>query len=165
MNLTLKNIKTFNGNEGPGFSATLFIDGRKAGDVVDDANGGEYRYHVSGEDHATLLAHAASLPRDREDSQLSPETWARCNLDSIIAKIVDETLMEKSMQRRCSSAVCYRLKGDKSGTFLRVAPRGGKKTIPDWDAWVAKTVAEIRKRHGDKIEVIYNEKHAKAAAR
>jgi hypothetical protein len=182
MNLTLKNIKTFNGNEGPGFSATLYIDGRKAGDVVDDANGGEYRYHVSREDHAALLSYAGSLPDETDEERsarglsalpehspetppLSPAIRASCNLDSLVAKIVDEIEMEKSMKKRCASAVCYRLVGDAAGTFLRVAPRGGKKAIPNWDAWVEKTVAEVHKRHGDKIEVVYNEKYAKATQR
>jgi hypothetical protein len=165
MNLTLKNIKTFNGNEGPGFSATLHIDGRKAGDVVDDANGGEYRYHVSRDDHAALLAYAASLPVDKEDSDLSPAIRAGCNLDSLVAKIVDEAEMDKSMKRRCSSSVCFRLKGSEPCAFMQVSPKGGKKAITNWDAWVEKTVAEVHKRHGDKIEVVYNEKYAKATQR
>ena len=163
MNLTLNGIKTFNGNEGPGFSATLYIDGRKAGEVVDDANGSEYRYHVSREDHEALLKFAATLPQDLKDGEepFRPETWARVALDSIVGKLVDDTESEKRLKRHCSASVCYRLKGDEKGTFLKIAPVGGKKRVADWDAWVAKTIEKIRVKHGDKVEVIYNEKHSK----
>ena len=42
--LQLKNIKTFNGRDGIGVSATIYFEGKQCGTFLDEANGGEY-YH------------------------------------------------------------------------------------------------------------------------
>lgn len=44
MTYTVKNVKTFIGNEGQGFNANLYRDGIKVAFVFDDANGGDYSY-------------------------------------------------------------------------------------------------------------------------
>lgn len=38
--LTLKNIKTFNGMDGVGFSASVYIDGKSVGEAIDEGRGG-----------------------------------------------------------------------------------------------------------------------------
>ena len=42
--ITLKNLKTFDGKEGEGFSASIYLDNKKIGTVVDSAYGGCYDY-------------------------------------------------------------------------------------------------------------------------
>jgi hypothetical protein len=180
MNITLKGIKSFNGMEGKGFSATLYIDGRKAGEVFDDARGGEFCYQILREDHAALLKHAATIPDETNEErvargleplpphspdvpELSPETKARCNLDSLIARLVDEAEEAKTVKRWCASAVVFTLKGAKAGEYQTIKPRGGKKAIKDWPAWVAKAIEDVKKKHGDKIETVWNEKLAETA--
>ena len=44
MTYTVKNVRTFIGNEGQGFNANLYRDGIKVAFVFDDANGGDYSY-------------------------------------------------------------------------------------------------------------------------
>lgn len=42
----LKNVKTFQGKEGNGFSASVYLDGKRIGTVTDSAFGGEYDYDI-----------------------------------------------------------------------------------------------------------------------
>lgn len=63
MLLEIKNLKTFRGMEGSGFNATLYIDGRKSGMVIDDGNGGCFSYQLPREDHQKIIDHAKTLPR------------------------------------------------------------------------------------------------------
>jgi hypothetical protein len=45
--ISLKNIKTFTGQEGIGFSASVYLDGKRVGTVIDSAFGGEYDYDIT----------------------------------------------------------------------------------------------------------------------
>ena len=42
--IELKGIKTFQGMEGVGFNANIYLDGKKVGFVMDSAYGGDYNY-------------------------------------------------------------------------------------------------------------------------
>lgn len=44
--VTLKNVKSFRGREGHGLNADVYVNGKKCCFIMDDANGGEYRYEV-----------------------------------------------------------------------------------------------------------------------
>jgi hypothetical protein len=54
-------IKSFRGREGYGFNATLHRDGRKVAFVIDEANGGCFRYEWLGKDVATRQADEQAL--------------------------------------------------------------------------------------------------------
>ncbi len=41
----VRGIKTFNGMEGAGYNATLYRDGKKVAEVIDDASGGPLMFH------------------------------------------------------------------------------------------------------------------------
>ena len=53
--ISLKSVRTFEGAEGTGFSANIFIDGKKIGSVLDDAWGGSYVYNYDSKEGEDLL--------------------------------------------------------------------------------------------------------------
>lgn len=63
--VSLKAIKTFEGAEGMGFTANIYIDGKKVGFVRDDAWGGSYDYDFSNDDGEKLLTARAKEWYDR----------------------------------------------------------------------------------------------------
>jgi hypothetical protein len=60
MTYTVKNVKTFIGNEGQGFNASLCRDGIKIAFVFDDANGGCYSYQWEDGDEPQVDIHITS---------------------------------------------------------------------------------------------------------
>ena len=55
--LEIKKIKTFNGMEGVGLNATLYFDGKKVCEVLDEGCGGTMTYHwTDGADHNSEIA-------------------------------------------------------------------------------------------------------------
>lgn len=169
MNLTIKNLRTFRGMEGEGFSLVLYIDGRKAGEVFDDARGAELCYRISREDMEALLAYAATLPdpmsaeerakRGQEplpplSRPLSPETDARLRLDVLLEDLVNAAREEKTVRRWIKTKVVYRRKGDKPGAYITVAPPKGQKLTP---AFVEQQCRLIRAREGERLDSILNE--------
>lgn len=42
----IKNYRSFPGGEGYGFSASLYIDGKRVGEITDYGNGGEWRWSI-----------------------------------------------------------------------------------------------------------------------
>ena len=144
MKLEVKNIKTFRGMEGMGFNCTLYIDGRKAGMVIDDARGGSYHYEISGDDYKNLRDYAKSLPH-------LPCEWKtgvlfEQDLDSIIGKLVDNFENDKRMKRFCKTSLVYSLKTDKPGQFWKQS--GG---------YSPEKAQKIRAEFGDNLLCIYNE--------
>lgn len=53
--IELKAIKTFTGTEGTGFSANIYVDGKKAGHVSDAAYGGCYNYDYDDTEHHNIV--------------------------------------------------------------------------------------------------------------
>jgi len=55
MKIELKNIKTFEGHDGIGLNADIFVDGVKTAHVHDGAYGGCYEYHTHNKEKMTQL--------------------------------------------------------------------------------------------------------------
>ena len=155
MKITLKGIKTFTGMEGEGFSATLYVDGKKAGDVFDDARGGEMTYRVPDSVFERLLAHAAKVKDDDDesDSKLSPETMAKLKLDCLMAGLVDDIMEERQIKRWCSKSTVFLLKGDEEGRYRTIKAK-----------YEPKVAKHVREKYGDKLVEIVNERFLKASA-
>ena len=173
MDITIKGLKTFRGNEGLGFSLWLCIDGRKAGEVVDDANGGTLTWHgFSKSDRDALDAFALALPDPFADADeerkakgeppldMSRECRASEALDYYVGRLVDEHEEAKTIKRWCRTKIIFRLKADEKGKYRTIAPPKGHKLTPDY---ITKAAASLREKYGDKLEVIYNERLATAA--
>lgn len=96
-------IKSFRGREGYGFNATLHRDGRKVAFVIDEANGGCFRYEWLGKDAATrqadeqaLADYCATLPQTDLGNGHSVATDA----DLFLATIVEDAENAQRLLRR-----------------------------------------------------------------
>src|SRR6185295_17062882 len=118
MNLSVKNVKTFRGQEGIGFTADLYLDGKKIAFVRDNAQGGGYDYeparnHVGTTEEirawreleGRLHAYAASLPKIPDE--YIPE-GLQPNLDMVMDNLVTAFQVEKEYKRKCKTRTLYR---------------------------------------------------------
>ena len=167
----MRKVKTFRGREGDGFNAELCRDGKPVAFVMDDANGGMYRWEwydrseprvkktVEGYDgkpfertmtpeEAKLEDHVATLPKEswEYDAELHAVT------DEIfVGGLVDDVANDKRMKRLCKTKVLFRLAGDKEGEYRTVKAA--------YDARVKEWMAG---KYGDKVVEVLNDKYAAA---
>lgn len=156
MRIEIRNLKTFPGMEGQGFSAAIYVDGHRAGEVTDDARGGEFHYRVPDADLRTILAYAAEhgkeLPPDLKHG-LSPDAASRVQLDSLVNDLVTRALEDKTIKRWCSTKTVFRLKGDKPGEYRTIKAN-----------YSLKVAEHLREKHGESLEEILNERYTRSRA-
>ena len=146
---TLKKVQSFRGHDGFGFNADLYIDGKKAATVFDDAHGGCYSYTVVDADlFRQFKVHVESLPD--EPASWDPNIKIKPDLDSVVYCYVNKYLDEKQFRLWCKTKICFRVAGDKHGTWSTIA---GAYT-PDYGV---KLRAQYE-RNGKHIEEILNER-------
>jgi hypothetical protein len=118
----IKNLKTFKAHEGmPGYSCTLYIDGKKACDVFEDCGGGELQttwfdrtLQKVLDDHCKTLP---PLPKDERYPDLP-----QLNMDAylFIDNLVNDLLTEredKKMVKKFAQKLCCKLPSDKRGQY------------------------------------------------
>lgn len=95
MEITLKKVKTFDGHEGIGLNATVFVNGEKCFGYIDDASGGEpHHYPFNKELYQQLKDYAASLPKEKvDDFEIQPD------IDTLVNKAFEAYELEKSDKR------------------------------------------------------------------
>jgi len=110
MKITLKNLKiaAFLSQETTAFSATVYVDGVKAGTASNDGHGGSNNYYFDDPKmEAKLEAFAATLPKVKfGDTELS------MNLDLVIDDLMQKMEEEKRMVRHCKTKTLFLLEGD-----------------------------------------------------
>lgn len=163
--LTVKSLKSCLGNEGYAYSATLYFDGKRVGEVRDDGNGGEPFVHffkkVGGkivrdeEAKKRVLAYVEEQP----EVDMGPhpadrsKTWMlKPDLSWVVGQVVDQALEEAQFKKWCRTKVCFRLKGDEEGTWRTIKANFKKEG--------ARVKAHLVKEYGDRIEEILNERFA-----
>ncbi len=108
---TVKNVKTFRGNEGTGFDATLYVDGKRVGYVVDSAYGGSYEFHITPEAKKALDEYAASLPVVETD--MADQTAAggkfkyQPDAEHVIDDLVNRYAAERDLKRSLKSKTLF----------------------------------------------------------
>ena len=152
MKIEVRRVKSFKGHDGMGFNADLFVDGVQVAEVIDTASGGQYEYFWTNKANGMekkLEDYAASLPHlpNEFDKKLYPQ-----DLDSVVARLIDEFESVKQLKRWCSTKIVYRLKGDKEGMWTTV--KGIWKGAEE--AWRK----SLKKKYGDKLVEIANEQFA-----
>lgn len=55
MKVEMKGLKTFNGHDGGGFEASLYIDGKRSAIIFDDGWGGEWQWTILEKDRVAAL--------------------------------------------------------------------------------------------------------------
>lgn len=109
---TVKGVKSFRGNEGYGFNATLYKDGKAIAFVYDDANGGCYMYEWKDK--------AAEQPLLELAKQKYPDMKFE-QMDAFVGGLIDDVLLEKDAAKLTKGKVAI-LKDGKIYTIK--APNG-----------------------------------------
>ena len=142
MNFSVKNIKSFNGREGVGYSATLYLDGKKFAEILDDANGGEvdvhcFDYHSHTKvtiktyidkegvqhtwdvspNHALLHNYVLTLPQWK--SSFSDEMYDM-TIGLFVEELVNKILEEKKLAKAKKKGICFKLTADNKNTYRTI---------------------------------------------
>lgn len=147
MKLSVKNVRMFRGMEGFGFNATLYIDGRKSGLVIDEGNGGAYHYQIPASDLKLLENYAALQPERvlRIGNQTFNKTY-KPGIDTIVGELVSDFEISTKIRRLCKSNIVFSLKNDTPGNLWTVKGE-----------YSPESAQSIRDKHGNNLAVIHNE--------
>lgn len=146
MKIELKNVKINArlSEETTCFSATLYVNGEKAGEVTNRGHGGPNMYHW-------LQPTMGKLVWEWAKSQ--PVAVPGCEeLDQIVGKILSNLEVVKTLKNRTKKSTWFRLKGDKKGEWRTV------KALYD-----SKVRAWLIEKYGLNLECIANEDYEAAA--
>ncbi len=144
--LSLKKLKNWTGREGPGFQYDLYIDGRRAADVLNSADGGPHRFwwdEKFPEAEKIFAELVKAMPPFPAEGKMPEVPYSD---DMLAGALVDQVLNEKQYRRWCKAKVVFRLKGDKEGSWLTI-PGSYTTTIRD----------QLRAQYGAKLEEILND--------
>jgi hypothetical protein len=131
MEVTLKKVKTFDGREGIGLNADVYVNGEKCFYFLDDASGGEsHHYPFNKELYQQLKDYAASLPKEkvtgtRSDFEIQPD------IDTLVNKAFEAYELEKSDKRMMK----------KTDTKVIFSSGDGQYAFTSWGNLGIKTVA------------------------
>jgi hypothetical protein len=147
MKIELKNVKQFGDKRTGhvGFSAIVYLDGVKSGQVYDDGWGGGNSYE-NDETWQKLNAYGKTLPPDRWSSG-GKEYVTELDADILIGKALDEYLAEKELRNGLKKRLMYVSLDGKS--ILQ------SKTMPPEHLKHFTTVG--RSKLGDDFSVLLNE--------
>lgn len=142
---SVKNVKTFTGNEGAGFECSLYKDGKRLGTVMDPATGGQSNFFISREEGKLLDAYCETLPRI--PWEINSE-GCKVDKDFFVGNLVASFLEEKNLKQKCKRKTIFTLKdSDKYWSIKLVFSQQGKK--------------HLMKKHGDNLKEIINERFIK----
>jgi len=173
---TVKNVKTFRGMEGEGYNATLYRDGKKVCEVIDDASGGEVNFQwadafkkidgpsVRGE---RVEIHGFNYKDEPYTYKGTPEeklfvehvnvltykcpftgTYSRMSRDIFIAQLIDGIAIE----RECKKNIVVTVEGEDGYTIFKLPFNAGN----------AVRVAAKMEKEGKKITEWVNHRYASA---
>lgn len=131
---SVKGVKSFRGNEGYGFNATLYKDGKAIAFVYDDANGGCYSYEWKDKD--------AVAPLEELAKQKYPDMKFE-QMDAFVGSLVDDVLLAKDAAKLVKGKVAIL----KDGKIYTVKPNLGGIT-PQFLELVAKKNPTARVLNG-----------------
>lgn len=119
LNLEIKSLKTFRGMEGSGYNASVYSNGKKVFDVIDDATGGELMIDAIGEAgkkaEAELKALCATLPKDESYGVAIDIT-----VDIYLDDLINEYNLQKKLARCRAKATPFRLPGDSEDGYRTI---------------------------------------------
>jgi len=143
--IQLKGLKTCNSQEGIAFSANIYLDGKKLGQVLDAGNGGMIEYQLYDKEIKALQAFANTLFEKGVDDKghcgYSPKNDM---LDYLVNFLVDDSRNVKKFNRMSKTKTLFRVKGDKKDEFRILS-----------SAYSPKVKAYLLKEFKDQIEIVW----------
>jgi hypothetical protein len=148
MNIELRKVKhaSFASRETDCFSAEVWINGERAGEVRNDGNGGcnVYTPWTVGQ---RLEAHAATLPPVRYHGEFLP-----MSADLLIGRLFDDWLIGKDFDRQAAKGVLFTRAGQRG---IRYVQPSHPKKAACVQAWLAPAALE-KTRSSLKADIILN---------
>ena len=145
MNITIKNVKIcgWNSQETTCFQATIYIDGKKAGDASNEGMGGCNNYYFKDRElEQRFYDYCKALPPvDYNGHELSMDA------DLLLGDLIADYERNKTYKRWCKKETIFKLVGEPEDSFRVVKA-----------LYCDKVVAYIKKQYGDKLDYILNER-------
>ena len=124
MKYTVKNVKSFMGREGYGYSCSLYKDGKNIGTVTDTADGGPADlYLTSIELEQELRDYVNTLPSFKFEDMDIPQS-----VETFLDSLIDEYQNAKQLAKLTKNNWVYRFK-DKEGKFISFSKKLDKALI------------------------------------
>lgn len=95
MKIELKNLTTFKGRQGIGISVTILIDGKKAIQVIDEANGGCLSYQPASDNYDLFVNSKKYLEAEAEKN--IEDSFEK--LDAYINNLINNELSKKEIKK------------------------------------------------------------------
>lgn len=154
MNYHLKGIKTWNGTDGGGFEATLYLDKKKIATVMNEGSGGcdHYRF-FNREDEKPFETFAAEW-YEKSDAKTEwvnltkkhggdEDPGMEYKMTSWIWDFIGSKELEKRLKRISKTKTLFRLKGDAKDEWRSLNALGDRAV-----QWLAK-------KYGEQLETIF----------
>ncbi len=137
--LELKNIKTFQGMEGSGYNATLYLNGKRVAFVIDEGCGGSPHFQWEGKDRDAKNANEQAVntyidalppekcPDDAEDWEKTlydENGYRKLDLDDVVGNMVDDYENARRLARQKKTSVPFTHPGVEKGSYLVMKHNG-----------------------------------------
>lgn len=146
MEVTLKKVKTFDGREGIGLNAEVYVNGEKCFYYIDQADGGiSYKVPIYNKElYKKLEEYAASLPKEKlEDFEIQPD------IDTLVNKAFEAYELEKSdkkmMKKTESHIVLSSGKGEYA--YAKWGNLGLQKVIEAWPEKLKEKIVSMKNKY------------------
>jgi hypothetical protein len=152
MHIELRRIKVFEemSRETEAFTAELWVDGKKLGHVMNDGGGGASNIEVADRPRLDAVeAYAAALPSAKSDDFAE---GLPMDLDFYLALLLERHLEEKHERALCQKHIVLQLKNAPPGQYACYK-----------EAYSPQAVAALRKRHGENLLCIVNDRYRPGA--
>ena len=126
----VKNVRSFQGREGLGFTCSLYRDGKRIGTVTDAANGGMIDFYLhDGEKEKLDKFCKDNFEPEIHKIPTEPPIWDQkytgetenvpiaIDVDMFVSHLVDEFENQKKIKRLCKKNTLYHLITDKAGSY------------------------------------------------
>ena len=124
MAYSVKNVKTFTGREGYGYSCTLYKNGKSIGTVTDTADGGPADLYLNSRElEQELQDYVNSLPSFKFDDMDIPQS-----VETFLDDLVGEYQNTKQLAKLTKNNWVYLFKG-KEGKFISFSKKLSKAVI------------------------------------
>lgn len=119
------------------FTATIYVDGKHRGRVMNNGQGGPNRYAGDVQDVASF---ARSLPNRETEYGSLPN-----DLDLMVSDLIDKLEHARFLKRHTKTKVMFRLKEDSAGEWRNVAHRGERE----------RAIAFVKNKYGKQLAEIH----------
>lgn len=115
--LELKAVKVYNSmsEETTCFEASLYLDGKKLGKVMNRGNGGDHEYHFDASQQKLLDDYAKAQPMYQwsdgtefvtiEDGKSTTSEWSHQDAEMVVSNLLEQYLNEKDLAKELNKGV------------------------------------------------------------